>query len=406
MAVSLLANEVSDLCIGKPAVRSLPLSAAAGDLAAALRRGPPQGGAAASSVAVVAGPPSARAVAGRLGLADVLCFLCAAPGALAHPAAALSTPVSSLLPKDGAGEARRVDPRASVLDALDAVLSGAQVLAVPLRSGGRKKQLAGGGGGVGVAGGDFCWLTQEDLVRYFLNSISIFSHVAGRSVSSLGLIRGAADADADACGLLTVRPHEAAMSAVPLLRRAIATETAVAVVDDDGHLVGELSPALLASCHDEAAAATAAAAVATLSVADLMSYIDYCGGSPPEHIVRAIKAGLKSKGLDAMLELVENETASSFSFSSSSSSASSSDDEAHGRAAQRLRRRPSSGSYGRRSTEEPVVCSPASSLVAVMMQALAHRASYLWVLDEDDDCRLAGIVTFADVLRVFREQLQ
>uniref|UniRef100_A0A452YK89 Uncharacterized protein n=1 Tax=Aegilops tauschii subsp. strangulata TaxID=200361 RepID=A0A452YK89_AEGTS len=32
MAVSLLANDVSDLCIGKPAVRSLPLSAAAGDL--------------------------------------------------------------------------------------------------------------------------------------------------------------------------------------------------------------------------------------------------------------------------------------------------------------------------------------------------------------------------------------
>ncbi|KAF0930980.1 hypothetical protein E2562_038549 [Oryza meyeriana var. granulata] len=268
-----------------------------------------------------------------------------------------------------------------VLEALDAVLSGAQVLAVPLRSGGRKKQLVGGGGG-----GDFCWLTQEDLVRYFLNSISLFSHVAGRSVSSLGLVR--------ADDLLTVQPHEAALSAVPLLRRAIATETAVAVVDDDGHLVGEISPALLASCGE-----TAAAAIATLSVADLMAYIDYFG-SPPEHILRAIKAGLKSKGLDAMLELVENETVSSFSFSSSSSS----DDETHGRAAKL--RRPSSGSYGRRSTEEPVVCSPASSLVAVMMQALAHRASYLWVLDEDDDSRLAGIVTFVDVLRVFREQLQ
>uniref|UniRef100_J3N3T6 CBS domain-containing protein n=1 Tax=Oryza brachyantha TaxID=4533 RepID=J3N3T6_ORYBR len=271
----------------------------------------------------------------------------------------------------------------SVLEAIDAVLSGAQVLAVPLRSGGRRKQLGGGGGG---GGGDFCWLTQEDLVRYFLNSISLFSHVAGRSISSLGLVR--------ADDVLSVRPHEAALSAVPLLRRAIATETAVAVVDDYGHLVGEISPALLASCDE-----TAAAAVATLSVADLMAYIDYFG-SPPEHISRAIKAGLKSKGLDAMLELVENEAVSSFAFSSSSSS----DDEAHGRAAKL--RRPSSGSYGRRSTEEPVVCSPASSLVAVMMQALAHRASYLWVLDEDDDCRLAGIVTFVDVLRVFREQLQ
>ncbi|KAF8672437.1 hypothetical protein HU200_049648 [Digitaria exilis] len=376
MAVSLLANEVSDLCIGKPAVRSLPLSAAAGELAAALRRVARSG---AAACVAVTGP--ARAVVGRVGLADVLCFLCTDPEALARPAAALAKPVSALLlPKDGAGEVRRVDPRSSILEALDAVLSGAQVLAVPLRAGGRRKQLAGGGG----AAGDFCWLTQEDLVRYFLNSIGLFYHVAARSVSSLGLVR---------TEFLSVRPGEAALSAVPLIRRAIATETAVAVVTEDGHLVGEISPALLAACDE-----TAAAAIATLSVADLMAYVDYFG-SPPEHILRAIKAGLKDKGLDSMLELIEDETLSSFS---SLSSASSSSDEETGRA---QLRRPSSGSYGRRSAEEPVVCSPASSLVAVMVQALAHRVSYVWVLDEDDDCRLAGIVTFADVLRVFREQL-
>ncbi|CAL4942658.1 unnamed protein product [Urochloa decumbens] len=375
MAVSLLANEVSDLCIGKPAVRSLPLSAAAGELAAALRRVARSG---ASACVAVTGP--ARAVAGRVGLADVLCFLCTEPDALARPAAALAKPVSALLPKDGAGEVRRVDPRSSILEALDAILSGAQVLAVPLRAGGRKKQLAGGA----AAGGDFCWLTQEDLVRYFLNSIGLFYHVAARSVSSLGLVR---------TNYLSVRPGESALSAVPLIRRAVTSETAVAVVTEDGHLVGEISPALLAACDE-----TAAAAIATLSVADLMAYVDYFG-SPPEHILRAIKAGLKDKGLDAMLDLIEDETLSSFS----SLSASSSSDEESGRT---QLRRPSSGSYGRRSAEEPVVCSPTSSLVAVMVQALAHRVNYVWVLDEDDDCRLAGIVTFADVLRVFREQLQ
>ncbi|XBJ16745.1 hypothetical protein VPH35_008306 [Triticum aestivum] len=266
----------------------------------------------------------------------------------------------------------------NVLEALDEILSGAQVLAVPLRSGGRKKQL----GGVAGVTGDFCWLTQEDLVRYFLNSISLFYHVAARSVSSLGLVRP---------DFLSVRPDEAALSAVPLIRRAIAAENAVAVVSADGHLVGEISTAHLAACDE-----TAAAAIATLSAADLMAYIDYFG-SPPEHILRAIKTGLKAKGLDAMLELMEDETMTSFSLSSSSS------DDDTGRP---HLRRPSSGSFGRRSTEEPVVCSPASSLVAVMVQALAHRVSYLWVLDEEDDCRLAGIVTFADILRVFREQLQ
>ncbi|XP_066386923.1 CBS domain-containing protein CBSX5-like [Miscanthus floridulus] len=379
MAVSFLANEVSDLCIGKPAVRSLPLSAAADDLAAALRRVARSG---AAACVAVTGP--ARAVVGRVGLADVLCFLCTDPEALARPAAVFSKPVSALLPKDGAGEVRRVDPRSSILEALDAILSGAQVLAVPLRAGGRRKQLVGGGGVGGAAAGDFCWLTQEDLVRYFLNSIGLFYHVAARSVSSLGLVR---------TDFLSVRPGEAALSAVPLIRRAVATETAVAVVTEDGHLVGEISPALLAACDE-----TAAAAIATLSAADLMAYVDNFG-SPPEHILRAMRAGLKDKGLDAMLALIEDETLSSFS---SLSSASSSSDEEAGRA---QLRRPSSGSYGRRSAEEPVVCSPASSLVAVMVQALAHRVSYLWVLDEDNDCRLAGIVTFADVLRVFREQL-
>ena len=107
MAVSLLANEVSDLCIGKPAVRSLPLSAAAGDLVAALRRVARSG---ASACVAVTGP--ARAVVGRLGLADVLCFLCDVPDALARPADALAIPVSAVLPKDGAGEVRCVDLRA------------------------------------------------------------------------------------------------------------------------------------------------------------------------------------------------------------------------------------------------------------------------------------------------------
>jgi hypothetical protein len=106
MAVNFLANELSDLCIGKPAVRSLPLSAATGDLAAALRRVSRSG---AAACVAVTGP--ARAVVGRVGPADVLCLLCTDPEALARPAAVFSKPVSALLPKDGAGEVRRVDPR-------------------------------------------------------------------------------------------------------------------------------------------------------------------------------------------------------------------------------------------------------------------------------------------------------
>ncbi|TVU23386.1 hypothetical protein EJB05_25749, partial [Eragrostis curvula] len=77
------------------------------EVAPALRRMARSGSAA---FVAVTGP--ARAVVAWLGLADVLCFLCDAPKALARPADALAKPVSALLPKDGAGKVRRVDPRA------------------------------------------------------------------------------------------------------------------------------------------------------------------------------------------------------------------------------------------------------------------------------------------------------
>jgi CBS-domain-containing membrane protein len=39
-----------------------------------------------------------------------------------------------------------------------------------------------------------------------------------------------------------------------------------------------------------------------------------------------------------------------------------------------------------------------------MIQAIAHRVNYLWVIE--DDCSLVGIVTFSNILKVFREHLE
>ncbi|XP_044955948.1 translation initiation factor IF-2-like [Hordeum vulgare subsp. vulgare] len=93
------ANDMSDLYIDKPAVRSLPLSAAVGDPVATVRKGPR-----ATAAAYIAVGPMRGAVVGRAGLADILCLLCSSP------AVALDRPVSALLPKDSAGEVRRVVP--------------------------------------------------------------------------------------------------------------------------------------------------------------------------------------------------------------------------------------------------------------------------------------------------------
>jgi hypothetical protein len=52
----------------------------------------------------------------------------------------------------------------------------------------------------------------------------------------------------------------------------------------------------------------------------------------------------------------------------------------------------------------PICCRRTSSLIAVIMQALAHRESYVWVTEPDDS--LVGIVTFADILTLFLNHIK
>ncbi|KAL2942088.1 CBS domain-containing protein CBSX5 [Bienertia sinuspersici] len=88
----------------------------------------------------------------------------------------------------------------------------------------------------------------------------------------------------------------------------------------EGRLVGEISVYTLA-CSDEAVAP----AVTTLSVGDLMAYVDY--GGLPEDLVQLVKERLEEKKLDKMLELLEDFHSNSSVSSCISSSSSSSDDE-------------------------------------------------------------------------------
>ncbi|KAE8723503.1 CBS domain-containing protein CBSX5 [Hibiscus syriacus] len=142
----------------------------------------------------------------------------------------------------------------------------------------------------------------------------------------------------------------------------------------------------------------------TLSSGDLMAYID-CGG-PPEELVKVVSRKLKEKNLMGMLQ--------HFTVSMSSggfSSASSSSDEEYSMTAPvsplpRPGRLSRSMSYSARMVRrsEAIVCHPKSSLVAVMIQAIAHRVNYVWVIE--DDCRLVGIVTFSDMLKVLRENFE
>ena len=103
MAVRLLqTHDVSDLCIGKPPLRWLPPTSTVADAAAELEG--------AAAVAVWDGD-EASDVAGRVCMADVLPFLCAAAN-LASPAAALQASLSDLLAAAAPPPVRRIEPDA------------------------------------------------------------------------------------------------------------------------------------------------------------------------------------------------------------------------------------------------------------------------------------------------------
>ena len=153
----------------------------------------------------------------------------------------------------------------SLLEAIDLIVQGAQNLVVPIQSSmsniSRRKlhQKPQIGLTTMHKGCEYCWLTQEDVVRYLLSSIGLFSPVAALLIGTLGII------DAD---VLAIDYHSPASSSLPAILRSLRDQTSVAVL-------------------------------AMLSSGDLMAYIN-CGG-PPEEIVRMVKTRLKQRNLEGML---------------------------------------------------------------------------------------------------------
>ncbi|XP_031126332.1 CBS domain-containing protein CBSX5-like [Ipomoea triloba] len=378
MAVSFLNREVSDLCLGKPTLRPVKETASIAEAVAALKRSGE------SHVSVWRCSDHSRKVLeggncrciGKICMVDVICFLCKEEN-LGNISKALESPVSELLPK-GISIVTHLDRNSSLLEAIDYILEGTQNLVVPImRSNSRREHLnkplsLSSSNHHGV---EYCWLTQEDVVRFLLNSIGVFSPLPTFTIESLNII------DHD---IMTIRYHDPAAGALSSISRAHVEQTSIAVIDDDNRLIGEISPFTLAHCDD-----TVAAAIMTLSAGDLMAYIDCCG--PTEDLVELVKQRLEEKNLGTLLELMEDEY--SVSSISSTPSSSSSDDEST------LSRSSGSGQYCMRRSEA-ITCHPWSSLIAVMIQALAHRASCIWVIEEDQT--LVGNVTYKEILRVFR----
>ncbi|KAA8526847.1 hypothetical protein F0562_008924 [Nyssa sinensis] len=169
-------------------------------------------------------------------MVDIICFLCKEEN-LSSPSSALKTPVSSLL-SNVPGLVRHVEPSSSLLEAIDLILQGAQNLVVPIKSNitsnSKRKLLQKSSTGLTVHyGREYCWLTQEDVIRFLLSSIGLFSPIPALSIDALGII---------GTDFLTIEYYSPASLAVGAISRSLAEQTSVAVVDDDGVLIGEISP--------------------------------------------------------------------------------------------------------------------------------------------------------------------
>ncbi|CAJ2648681.1 unnamed protein product [Trifolium pratense] len=393
MAVRLSGHEVSDLCLGKPPLRSISVTHTIADALNAIHKFRH------SSLSVWNCHHSIYSnnnneedfdqfhckCIGRICMVDIICFLCK-PENLSSPADAFRSQISILLAEDKSSLVHHLQPNASLLEAIDAMSKGVQNVVIPIPNEKRWKKKECETLDSGIFHNDklaYCWLTQEDVMRYLLNSIAVFSSIAAEAIDKLGII--------DTQNLFFLYYDDPASSALELLTASIVHQSSVAVVDPQGKFVGEISPFMLNSC-DEAVAP----AIATLSAGDLLAYID-CGG-PPEDLVQLVKERLREQNLDAALELL-GEEASLPSWSSFSSTSSEEDvclsgkNRKHGGYSSRVVRR-----------SEAIVCYPWSSLVAVMIQALSHRVSYVWVVKEDGT--LTGIVTFQSMLKIFRERLK
>ena len=243
-----------------------------------------------------------------------------------------------------------------------------------------------------------------------MKRLALFSPTASRSVSDLGVVRPAT--------ALSVAAGDDALSAVvPLLRAALEKHASVAVVSSGRRLEGEISPSTLCSLD---APVAAAAAFAALSAGELASFLDG-GRAPREGALRVVRSRLRRLNLLGMLDLLDggrdvvdppspsSSSSSSLSSSSSASSFSSEDDEdehvpsAYKSTSWRGRHSARRTKGIRRAAGQPIACRRGSSLVAVMAQAVTHRVSQVWVVDDEEE--LVGVVGFLDVLRVLRHHL-
>ena len=104
MAVSFLSYEVSDLCIGKPPLKPLPVTATVGEALASLKK------CRESYLSLwTEGSTGRRACLGKISMVDIICYLCSEENLRSSFAVVLSSPLSAILEKKSESLVKHVE---------------------------------------------------------------------------------------------------------------------------------------------------------------------------------------------------------------------------------------------------------------------------------------------------------
>ncbi|KAI4350158.1 hypothetical protein L6164_010667 [Bauhinia variegata] len=316
---------------------------------------------------------------------------------------ATKTPVSEVVVPNNS-LLRQVDPATRLIDALEMMKQGVRRLLVPksviwrgmskrfsvLYNGRWLKNIEtsssssnlpsnvnrGSSSSNTHTGDKFCCLSREDVLRFIIGCLGALAPLPLTSISALGAIN------------TNYEFIESTTAAIEITRKLPEDPSAVAVIEStpDGQrkIIGEISACKFWQCDYLAAAW----ALANLSAGQF---------------VMGVEDNATSRTLP---ELCVNSTVGDNSLANSGDS----------RRPKKFSSRsigffsnPASHNLGvnrsmYRGRSAPLTCKVNSSLAAVMAQMLSHRATQVWVTEEENDDVLVGVVGYADILVAVTKQ--
>ncbi|KAF9670419.1 hypothetical protein SADUNF_Sadunf13G0066300 [Salix dunnii] len=206
----------------------------------------------------------------------------------------------------------------------------------------------------------FCCLSREDVIRFIIGCLGALAPLPLSSISSLGAINP------------NYTSVEASFPAIEAMRKLPEDPSEVAIVEliPDGQckIIGEISASRLWKCDYLAAAW----ALANLSAGQFVT------GVEDNAAIRSLPDFAVNSAVDD--ESTDNGIGSTRlrKFSSRSIGFNPSSSIRMGRSMYRGR-------------SAPLTCKITSSLAAVMAQMLSHRATHVWVIEDDSDDILVGV---------------